>query len=409
MKALVTEGTTATPATYMTLGAGRTQLVEVEEPKIESHEVLIKIACSGICFTDLHAYLGVLDKPKRNNPWSTARPPAWQPRGGIIAGHEGGGTIVEIGGGVPKEAALAVGDRVCIDIFGGAQGLLPAAGYNFATGVPGPPWVLPRERSHSGMYAEYVSAPWQAAVKVPSEVSDLAACSVEPWACGTRDARHSGQVAGDNVVVFGFDDYTASAFQWAKRLTPNMIVVVDPLEVRRQGATEMGADAVIDSSEGDPVKAIRDLMPFGPDIAYVGVDEWLPPSLYNIENAIQSIRYGGTIILTRIYTPRAFQHVDGMNFWSREVTMKTLGSFWCDEAWRGGRERGDWLMAVDAMARGWLQPEVYAPKVIGFDELKTPEDVERAFRAQTQERRKVVFAVGTDDPYRRAAANGNGR
>jgi hypothetical protein len=95
-----------------------------------------------------------------------------------------------------------------------------------------------------------------------------------------------------------------------------------------------------------------------------------------------------------------------MNYWSREVTIKTLGSFWCDEAWRGGRSRGDWLMAVDAMARGWLQPEAYAPKVIGFDELKTPADVDRAFRAQTQERRKVVFAVGSDDPYRRATANG---
>src|SRR5262249_32282868 len=191
--------------------AGRTRLMEVEEPKIESHEVLIKVGCSGICFTDLHAYLGVLDRPKRTNAYSANRPPVWQPKNGIIAGHEGGGDLVGIGDEVPREAGFRVGDRVCIDIFGGAQGLLPAAGYNFATGVPGPPWVLPRARSHSGMYAEYVAAPWQAAVKVPPQVSDLAACSVEPWACGTRDARHSGQVAGDKVVVFGFDDYTASA------------------------------------------------------------------------------------------------------------------------------------------------------------------------------------------------------
>src|SRR5437660_1710205 len=113
MKALVTEGTSTVPATYLTLGAGKTRLMEVEEPKIESHEVLIRIGCSGICFTDLHAYLGVLDRPKRTNAYSAQRPPAWQPKNGIIAGHEGGGVVVEMGSEVPKEA-VAVGDRVCL-------------------------------------------------------------------------------------------------------------------------------------------------------------------------------------------------------------------------------------------------------------------------------------------------------
>jgi (R,R)-butanediol dehydrogenase/meso-butanediol dehydrogenase/diacetyl reductase len=371
--------------------------MEVDEPKINGDEVLVKVACSGICFTDLHGYLGLLSSSHRPNPYAGNRPPPWRPKEGEIVGHEGGGAIAEIGADVP-DGLFKLGDRVCVDIFAGAQGPVPDSGINFASGVP-EPWVTTRSRGHSGMYAEYVAVPWQGAVKIPTEVCDVAAASVEPWACGTRIARHSGQVAGDNVAVFGFDDYTASAMVWAKRLSPKQLVVVDALPVRREAALRFGADHVIDPTTTDPVDAVRDLVPFGPDVVYAGVDEWLEPSLQNIEHALQTVRYQGTVALTRIYSNRAFAHVDSWNLWSREPTIKTFGSFWCDEMWRGGKERGDWLLTVDAMAQGWIRPQDYAPKVIPFEELKTSDDVDRAFRAQTQERRKVVFAIGSDDPY----------
>jgi hypothetical protein len=105
------------------------------------------------------------------------------------------------------------------------------------------------------------------------------------------------------------------------------------------------------------------------------------------------------VIITRLYRPDSFQYVNAMDFWSREVTVKTFGSFWCDEVWRGGKDRGDWKLTIDAMARGWIDPDGYAAKVIPFEELRTDEDVDRAIKAQTRERRKVVFAVGSDDPF----------
>jgi threonine dehydrogenase-like Zn-dependent dehydrogenase len=208
---------------------------------------------------------------------------------------------------------------------------------------------------------------------------------------------------GDNVAVFGFDDYTASAMMWSKRLSPNKLIVVDALPIRREGALAFGADHVVDPTASDPVAVIRDLMPFGPDVVYVAVDEWLEPSHQNIRYAFESVRLGGTVVITRLYRPDAFQYIDAMNVWSREVTVKTFGSFWCDEMWRGGRDRGDWQLTIDGMARGWIDPHAYVTKVIPFEELKTEKDVDLAFKAQTQERRKVVFAVGSEDPFAREA------
>ena len=409
MRALISEGT---GHAGFPLGPplGKTTMKQVDEPKINPQEVLIKTACSGVCFTDLHAYLGVSQYYGAENP---VRP--YNGFGGSvgskgvqtappnIAGHEGSGVIVEIGADVPSETGLRVGDRVCIDIFAAAEGLLPRAGINLGTGIPGPPFVVPNQRGHSGCYAEYIAAFWRTAVKVPPQVSDVAAAGVEPWACGTRIARHSGQVLGDNVAVFGFDDYTASAMMWSKRLTPNELIVVDALPLRREAALAFGADHAIDPTANNPVEAIRERMPFGPDVVYVGVDEWLEPSHRNIQYALESVRWGGTVVITRLYRPDAFQYIDAMNFWMREVKLLTFGSFWCDEIWRGGRDRGDWKLTIDGMARGWIDPDAYVAKVIPFDELKTDKDVDLAFKAQTQERRKVVFAMDSKDPFAKAA------
>ena len=408
MKALVTQGSPGVqPRFPLSSPLGKTIPAEVDVPKISSVEVLIKVGCCGVCFTDLHSYLGVsqyfgaTSAPMRpGNGFRVAHPAGAQDtQNGVISGHEAGGVIVEIGADVPMDAGLQLGDRVCIDVFAAAEGLLPLAGINHGSGVPGAPFILPHSRNHSGMFAEYTAVFWRAAVAIPPQVSDVSAASTEPWACGTRCARHSGQALGDNVAFFGFDDYTASAMMWSKRLSPNELIVVDPLAVRREVALSFGADYVVDQTVTDPVAAIRERMPYGPDVVYVAVDEWLEPSHRNIQYAFESVRLGGTVVITRLYRPDAFQYINAMDFLSREVTVKTLGSFWCDEVWRGGKSRGDWKLTIDAMARGWLDPDTYVTKVIPFEELRTEEDVDRAFRAQTQERCKVVFAIGSDDPF----------
>ena len=66
---------------------------EVEEPKAERDLVKIKIAYSGICGTDLHAFRG---------EYGSTKPP-------VILGHEFSGIVTEVG---PDVKNIKVGDRV---------------------------------------------------------------------------------------------------------------------------------------------------------------------------------------------------------------------------------------------------------------------------------------------------------
>lgn len=73
-------------------------LVKIPIPKIEKDDdVLIKVAYSGICGTDLHIIQGEF-------PCNQAVP--------FSLGHEFSGTVVEVGG---KVTTFKKGDRVSVD------------------------------------------------------------------------------------------------------------------------------------------------------------------------------------------------------------------------------------------------------------------------------------------------------
>ena len=72
------------------------EIKEVDNPKLEEGEVLVKIEASGVCHTDLHAAHG--DWPVK-------------PKLPLILGHEGVRIVVEAAKGVKS---IKVGDRVGI-------------------------------------------------------------------------------------------------------------------------------------------------------------------------------------------------------------------------------------------------------------------------------------------------------
>jgi propanol-preferring alcohol dehydrogenase len=74
-------------------------MVPVPEPKPD--ELLIRLSCTGVCYSDIHYMSGDLGRP----PMSSY--------GIRSAGHEGAGVIVKLGSNV-KESEWKVGDRVGI-------------------------------------------------------------------------------------------------------------------------------------------------------------------------------------------------------------------------------------------------------------------------------------------------------
>jgi propanol-preferring alcohol dehydrogenase len=72
------------------------EIRDVDVPRPGPGQVLVRIEASGLCHTDIHAAHG--DWPVK-------------PKMPLVPGHEGVGSIVELGEGVDS---LAVGDRVAL-------------------------------------------------------------------------------------------------------------------------------------------------------------------------------------------------------------------------------------------------------------------------------------------------------
>src|SRR5699024_9054616 len=80
---------------------------QIEEPKVTSGRVKIKVAWAGICGSDLHEYLaGPIFVPVTEpHPVSGEKAP-------VVMGHEFSGIVEEVGEGVNK---VKVGDRVVVE------------------------------------------------------------------------------------------------------------------------------------------------------------------------------------------------------------------------------------------------------------------------------------------------------
>lgn len=245
--------------------------VEIQEREIPSPgpgQVLIKLATSGLCHTDIHAAHG--DWPVKPHP-------------PFVPGHEGVGTIVDVGPGVHGRQT---GDRVAIAWLGHACGHCDYCISGWET--------LCESQQNSGYsvdgaWAEYAVADANYVVQVPAEVSSFDAA---PLTCAGVTTYKAIKVAhvrpGERVVVFGIGGLGHLAVQYA-RLVGAEVIAVDLTDEKLDLATQLGADHVINASREDPVDAIAKLG--GADVA---VALAVHPTAF--EQAFSSLRRGGRLV-----------------------------------------------------------------------------------------------------------------
>lgn len=193
---------------------------EVEMPKLEDHEILVKVKACGICGSDLHMYkLGLFsDTLCRESE-----------KGGI-PGHEFSGEVVKVGRRVRR---LNEGERVAAVYFGGM--------------------------------AEYTPVPFFRGVNVhilPPEVSYNEAATLEPLANSLHATLRGNPSKGETAVIFGAGGIGLGIVQCLKalELEMNKIIVVDKSDHRLNIAKQLGADVVINASVDDPNEKILDIV-----------------------------------------------------------------------------------------------------------------------------------------------------
>ncbi|MFW2851805.1 NAD(P)-dependent alcohol dehydrogenase [Sphingomonas sp. TX0543] len=239
--------------------------VSIDGPR--AGEVLVKIAGVGLCHTDLVF--------RDQVPYAF---PA-------IFGHEGAGTVEQIGEGVE---GLAPGDTVIVGfsscgICPRCEENLPSycrsfvplnyAGMRLEDGSTAYASGGDRVSSHFFGQSSFATRAITRARNVVKVESDAPLAILGTLACGFQTGagaimRTFNCPAGSSLVVFGGGPVGLAAVMAAKIRGCAPIVLVEPVAARRELARELGATHVIDPGAGDLVAAIRAIMPDGVDFAF---------------------------------------------------------------------------------------------------------------------------------------------
>ncbi|CAN7238692.1 zinc-dependent alcohol dehydrogenase [Phenylobacterium sp. LjRoot219] len=246
-------------------------LEEVPIPTPGPGEVLVKIAASGVCHTDLHAIDG--DWPVK-------------PKLPLIPGHEGVGTVAALGPGV---ADLREGDAVGVPWLHDA---CRACEY-CETG-----WETLCERQHNtgyavdGGYAEYVIASAPFVGRLPQQVDFVA---MAPILCAGvtvyKGLKETEARPGEWVMISGVGGLGHVAVQYAKAMGMN-VIALDVGEAKLKFARSLGADLAFDARDPGTVEAV--VRETGGGAHGVLVTAVSPPAF---RQAIDCARRRGTVAL----------------------------------------------------------------------------------------------------------------
>ncbi|MEO3760026.1 NDMA-dependent alcohol dehydrogenase [Mycobacterium sp. B14F4] len=232
---------------------GLHQKWEVEEVDLDGPkeaEVMVKLTASGLCHSDDHLVTG--DMPMRLP---------------VVGGHEGAGTVVEVGPGVTE---VAEGDAVVLSFIPACGRCVPCARGMSNLCVQGAAIVAGPQldgtfRFHArgqdlsqmcvlGTFSEYTVVPTSSVVKVDADTAlDTAALVGCGVTTGYGSAVRTGEVRdGDTVVVMGVGGIGINAVQGARIAGARHIVALDPVSYKRSRSSEFGAThtaATIDEAQ----------------------------------------------------------------------------------------------------------------------------------------------------------------
>jgi len=248
---------------------------DIPVPAIGPNDVLIKIAKTAICGTDMHIYTW--------DHWAqrTIHPP-------MAVGHEYFGTIVDIGSEV---RGLDVGDRVsgeghitcghCRNCRAGRRHLCRNT---VGVGV-----------NRQGAFAEYLSLPAVNAFRLTDSITNDVAAILDPLGNAVHTALAFDMV-GEDVLITGAGPIGIMAVAIARFIGARHVVITDVNDYRLTLAKQMGATRVVNVAH----ESLDEVM------AELGMQEGFDVGLEMSGNALalremlRTMHHGGSIAILGI-------------------------------------------------------------------------------------------------------------
>ena len=243
---------------------------EVATPEPGPGQILVRVAASGVCHTDLHAADG--DWPVK-------------PKLPFIPGHEGVGHVAAVGAGV---ASLKEGDRVGVPWLHSACGECEYCLTGWET-------LCPSQQntgySVDGGFAEYVLAPAAYAGRLPDGIDFIQAAPILCAGLTTyKGLKETGARPGEWVVVSGVGGLGHLAVQYAKAMGLH-VAAVDVAEEKLALARELGAELTFNAEVEDPAARVQEEIGGSHGVLITAVS---PPAF---RQGIGMLRRGGTCVL----------------------------------------------------------------------------------------------------------------
>jgi 2-desacetyl-2-hydroxyethyl bacteriochlorophyllide A dehydrogenase len=250
---------------------------QIPQPAPPADEVLIKVAYSGICGSELSGYLG----------HNALRVPP------LVMGHEFSGVVAELGAQAQAiNPALKPGRPVTVNpmIYCGdceycAKSLNHLCLNRRLIGAHRP-----------GSFAQYVCAPARMVLPLPPGLSLRDGALVEPLACAVRAANWAQVERGEAALVIGAGPIGLLTLQVLLLNGAARVFIADTDAQRLAAAAELGGQAV-NPAEVDLVKTVRQATG-GRGVA-AAVDA--VGKAVTRDQCVKAVRSGGRVILSGLH------------------------------------------------------------------------------------------------------------
>ena len=301
---------------------------DVPEPKAQKGEVVIEIARSGICGSDIHAYFD--QHPFIQLP--------------VVPGHEFSGTVDELGEGVIN---LQLGDRVTVmpQLYCGECRNCKIGRYNICSSLKVLGCGAP------GGFQEKLAVPAHLVLKLPDSMSFDQGAMLEPIAVGIGACKRVG-VKNKRVLVLGAGTIGNLTAQAAKAMGAESVIIADLIDWRLEVAKKCGIDHTINPNKVDlPTELTKIWDADGADliIECIGVNV--------IDPAIEYARKGTDIIVVGVFSEPCTINMGLIQ--DKEVSL--IGSLMYVEE--------DWLEAIEYVNKGAVVLEPLISKHFPLEKL----------------------------------------
>ena len=271
---------------------------ETEKPQLTSGDILVQMQACGICGSDLEKVFGQYGQPS------------------MRLGHEPSGVILDVGSDVTE---FKKGDRVfthhhvpCYDCHYCNHGNETMCQKYYETNL-----------SPCGLSEEYVVPAWNVShggvLKISDSLSYQEAAMIEPLACCVRAWAKFSYREGDSAAIFGVGPTGMMYVMLAHAKKFSKIFCFDVNDFRLDFAKKFNITESISSMDENRKQKILDNTDgLGVDVAIVATS-----SLKALDDAIDVVRKGGTVMMFGVPSKGAKMDLDMSKIYSKEITLVT--------------------------------------------------------------------------------------